>query len=146
MVQLGGCPPPSHRLYLPASSPTEAYEPILQWALAHILALARYLHVVFGDMNQNPGWAPQFHHSFSDMRRLFSNFLEEANIRHVPPQVELPTWVGSQGYFNVLHHFLISSHLSPARGETHPDAHFPSDHCPITLQIPSVAAPEPKTI
>ena len=54
--------------------------------------------------------------------------------------------MGSQGYFNVLDHFLISTHLSPARGETHPDAHFPSDHCPITLQIPNVAALEPITI
>ena len=82
-------------LYLPASGPAEAYEPILQWALAHILASARCLHVVFGDINQNPGWALHFRHSFSNMRRLFSDFLEEANLRRVPPQVELPTWVGS---------------------------------------------------
>ena len=75
-----------------ASGPPEAYEPILQWALAHILASARYLHVVFGDINQNPGWAPHFLHSFSDIRRLFSNFLEEANLRRIPPRVELPTW------------------------------------------------------
>ena len=46
----------------------------------------------------------------------------------------------------MLDHFLISTHLSPARGETHPDAHFPSDHCPITVHIPSVAVPEPMTI
>ena len=31
-------------------------------------------------------------------------------------------------------------------GDTHPNAHFPSHHCPITLHIPSVATPEPVTI
>ena len=43
-------------------------------------------------------------------------------------------------------HFLISTHHSPARGDTHPDAYFPSDRCPITLHIPTVAAPKPITI
>ena len=77
-------------LYPLASGPIEAQEPILQWALAHILTSARYLHIVFGDINLNPGWAPHFRHSVSDMRRLFFDFLEEANVRRVPPQVELP--------------------------------------------------------
>ena len=143
---LAGTPLLAISLYLRASGPREAYEPIFQWARAHILAVARYRHVVFGDINQNSGRAPHFRHSFSDMRRLFSDSLEEASLRRVRPRVELPTWVGAQGYFNVLNHFLVSSHLPPVRGETHPDAHFPWDHCPITLQIPSVAAPEPITI
>ena len=80
------------------------------------------------------------------MCRLFSNFLEEANLRRVPARVGLPTWAEAQGYVNVFDHFLISTHLPSARGETRPDAHFPSDHCPITLQIPSFSAPGPITL
>ena len=96
---LAGAPLLVIGVYLPTSGPTKAYEPILHWTLAHILASARYLHVVFGDINQNPGLTPHFRHLFSDMGRLFSDFLEEANLRCVPPQVELPTWVGVAGVF-----------------------------------------------
>ena len=82
---LAGAPLLAIDLHLPASGPTQAYEPIHQWALAHILASAWYLHVVFGDINQNPGLAPHFRRSFSYLRRLFSDFLEEANLRGAPP-------------------------------------------------------------
>ena len=43
---LAGTPLLAVGLYLPASGQPEAYEPILRWALAHIVASARYLHVV----------------------------------------------------------------------------------------------------
>ena len=46
------CWPSVHTL--PAYGPLEAYERIFQCALAHIPVSARYMHVVFGDINQNP--------------------------------------------------------------------------------------------
>ena len=59
-------------LNLPVSGHVDAYEPILQWVLAHVLASSWYLHIVFGDINQNPGWALHFHDCFSCMRHRHS--------------------------------------------------------------------------
>ena len=77
---------------------------------------------------------------------MFSNFLEETSLFHVRPRVELPTWVGAQGYFNVLDHFLVPVGLPGARCEVHSDAFFPSDHSPITLHLTHVSAPAPVAI
>ena len=54
---LAGCSLLAIGLYLLASGPVDSYNPILQWALAHILASQQYLRLVFGDINQNRGWA-----------------------------------------------------------------------------------------
>ena len=46
-LSLAGTPLLAIGRYLPASGRPELYEPILQWAMAHILASAHCLHVVF---------------------------------------------------------------------------------------------------
>ena len=80
------------------------------------------------------------------MRHFFAVFLAESRLQRVTPRVELPSWVRSQGHFNVEAHFLVFKHLTGVCGETHFDAHFPSDHCPIRLHMDRVEAPMPVSI
>ena len=82
---------------IPACGLTEAYEPMLQWALPQILASAHYLQVVFGDISQNHGWARHFSHPFSDMHHLFPVFLKKRVYGEYPPKWSFPHGWGRRG-------------------------------------------------
>ena len=56
---------------------------------------------------------PGAHHTFVTLflicATLFRLSRRTGSTTSTPPPVELPTWVGAQGYFKVLDHFLLSS-------------------------------------
>ena len=130
---LAGTPLLAVGLHPPASGPPEVYEPILQWALAHIPASARYLHVVFGD---KPRVGTTLSSFFFRYARLFSDFLEEASLRQVPPPRRVAHMGGGAGIFQRFGPFPCFFASSPLAGGNPPRCAFPLRPLPHHLAHP----------
>ena len=132
-------------LYLHASGQYEDYEPLLSWAQALVISTPDAWCVVLGDRNRNPGWVMGFPHAPPDLSDLFDQFVLDASLTRADFTCVSPTWVGSQGWSNVLDYILVRIPTHPPKAFIHSSSPFPSDHSPVSLSLPlRVKKQEPK--
>ena len=100
-------------LYLHASGQYEDYEPLLSWAQALVISTPDTWCIVLGDLNRNPGWVMGFPHAPPHLSDLFDQFVLDASLTRADFTCVFPTWIGSQGWSNVLDYILVCTPPPP---------------------------------
>ena len=100
-------------LYFHASGQYEDYEPLLSWAQALFISSPDTWCIVLGDLNRNPGWVAGFPQAPPDISDLFDRFVLDASLTRAEFVSVSPTWVGSQGWSNVLDYILVRVPITP---------------------------------
>ena len=106
-------------LYLHASGQYEDYKPLLSWAQALVISTPDAWCVVLGDLNRHPGWVAGFPHARPDLSDLFDQFVLDVSLTRANFTCISPTWVGSQGWSNVLDYILVRIPTTPPKAFIH---------------------------
>ena len=87
--------------------------------------------VVLGDLNCNPGWVARFPRAPLDISELCDQFVLDASLTRTEFTSVSPTWVGSQGWSNVLDYILLRIPIPLPSTYIHSSSPFPFDHFPV---------------